>query len=63
LKVCSLTGVGFSHSRVEGFLLKNNWFREFLMASHMIHMKKITARNEIKDPREETIFHEVKASG
>jgi len=33
------------------------------MASHMIHMKKITARNEIKDPREETIFHEVKASG
>jgi hypothetical protein len=33
------------------------------MASHMTHIKKMTAKNEIKDPREEMMFHGVKASG
>ena len=38
-------------------------FREFLMASQTIQTSKITEVKEIRDPTEETTFHEVKASG
>jgi len=37
--------------------------REEVMPSQIIHMNRITDKNEIKDPREETTFHVVKASG
>lgn len=63
MKVCSLTGDGFIHSieadtpyvlivpRVEARL------------SQIIHINMITETKEIREPREETMFHGVKASG
>ncbi len=38
-------------------------FREFLMASQTIQTNKMTEANEIRDPIDETTFHDVKASG
>lgn len=63
LKVCSLTGVALSHS-IELFLLFVEIdLREVDKASQIIHIKKITDTKEIRDPKDETIFHEIKASG
>lgn len=63
LKVCSLIGEGFSHSMLDVFLCRKIGFCEFESASQMIQANMVTARNEIRDPRDEMIFHEVKASG
>ena len=46
------------------FLLFESWFdREDAILSHTIHIIIITDRNEMNEPKEETIFHGVKASG
>jgi hypothetical protein len=44
-------------------LLKFTILRDLANLSQMIHINMIMAQNEIKDPIEETTFHEVKASG
>jgi len=61
--VCSLTGVGFIHSidEVTPYELIN--LREDANLSQIIHINRITETKEIKDPRDETMFHGVKASG
>lgn len=61
--MCSLTGVAFSHSIEEFILLIEIVLRDAESASQIIHIKKITETKEIKDPKEETIFHVIKASG
>jgi hypothetical protein len=63
LKVCSLTGEGYNHSMFEVFLERKIGFCEFASASQMIQANIVTARNEMRDPNDEMIFHEVKASG
>lgn len=61
--MCSLTGEGYSHSMFEVFLDRKIGFCEFASASQMIQANMVTARNEIRDPKDEIMFHEVKASG
>jgi len=63
LKVCSETGNMFIHSveaEVEFLLIQD---REEDMLSQMIHINKITDKKEIRDPKDDTTFQEVKASG
>jgi len=63
LKVCSLNGEVFIHSlAVVRFATKMD-LREVIRPSHINHTNIIMAVKEIKDPIEETIFHDVKASG
>jgi hypothetical protein len=47
----------------EVFLDRKIGFCEFASASQMIQANMVTARNEIRDPKDEIMFHEVKASG
>jgi len=61
--VCSRIGDGFIHSMEVEILYDEIHPREEVMPSQIIHMNRITDKNEIKDPREETTFHVVKASG
>lgn len=63
LKVCSLTGEGCIHSMFEVLLDREIVFCELDSASHIIQTNIVTARNDTRDPRDETMFHEVKASG
>ena len=63
LKVCSLTGEGFPHSKDDLGVLVKIECRLFDSVSHKIHMNMMTARNEMRDPSEEITFHVVKASG
>jgi len=61
--VCSRIGDGFIHSMEVEILYDEIHPREEVIPSQIIHMNRITDKNEIKDPREETTFHVVKASG
>lgn len=61
--MCSLTGVAFNHSSDELILLEEIGFRVVETPSQMIHMNKMTATKEIRDPSEDTIFQVMKASG
>jgi len=61
--VCSRIGDGFIHSMEVEMLYDEIHPREEVIPSQIIHMNRITDKNEIKDPREETTFHVVKASG
>lgn len=61
--MCSRIGDGFIHSMEVEILYDEIHPREEVMPSQIIHMNRITDKNEIKDPREETTFHVVKASG
>jgi len=63
LKVCSSTGEGFNHSMAEGALKEKIRPRAAVAASQMAHINKITERKEIREPRDETTFQVVKASG
>jgi hypothetical protein len=63
LKVCSKIGDGFIHSIEVEILYEEIHPREEATPSQIIHMNKITDKNEINLPREETTFHVVKASG
>ena len=61
--MCSRIGDGFIHSMEVEILYDEIHPREEVIPSQIIHMNRITDKNEIKDPREETTFHVVKASG
>jgi hypothetical protein len=61
--VCSATGEEFNHSMEELLLLTKIGEREVETASQIIHINIITETKEINDPREETTFQVVKASG
>lgn len=61
--MCSSTGDENFHSVEEFNPLEKITLREFLKASHTSHINIIADTNEIRDPTEETTFHEVKASG
>jgi hypothetical protein len=63
LKVWFSIGVMFIHSVDDGFLKALTHPREDANPSQINHRNRRTDRNEIKDPREETMFHVVKASG
>jgi len=61
--VCSLTGEAFIHSIEEEMEFVLIVGRVVLSLSQIIHMNMIIDRNEIREPREEMVFHVVKASG
>jgi predicted nucleic acid-binding protein len=63
LKVCSLTGEGFSHSKEELLNEEKMEVRELEIPSQMIHINIMIEMNEIRDPKEEITFQVVKASG
>jgi len=63
LKVCSDTGVVLFHSSAEGTLWDIIILLVLVRDSQRIHAKNNVDIKEIKEPKEETIFHEVKASG
>jgi hypothetical protein len=61
--VCSLTGKEFIHSIEEEIPKEFITLREDARLSQIIHINIITDTKEIKDPKDDTIFHVVKASG
>lgn len=61
--MCSLTGEGFIHSIEEETPLGEIVEREVENPSQTIHINIMTETKEIKEPKEETIFHVVNASG
>jgi len=61
--VCSSTGAGFIQSISEVVLKMFNQPRELERASHIMYINNIIDKNEIRDPREDTTFQVVKASG
>jgi hypothetical protein len=61
--VCSSTGEGFIHSMEEGILKDEIHPRLEESESHISHTNRRTEINEIRDPKEETVFHMVNASG
>lgn len=61
--MCSSTGDGFIHSIEDGILKDVIQPRLDERDSHISHTNSRTEINEISDPREETVFHIVKASG
>jgi hypothetical protein len=63
LKVCSRIGDGFIHSIEVEMLYEEIHPREEVIPSQIIHINKITDRKEINDPKDDTTFHVVKASG
>lgn len=63
LNVCSLTGAAFIHSSVVEFLFCLMVFREFVDPSQTSHTSIITAKNEMREPREDKIFQDVNVSG
>jgi hypothetical protein len=63
LNVCSETGLLFNHSIEVGIDIVEMYDRVEEAPSQIIHINKITAKNEIKLPSEDTIFQGVKASG
>ncbi len=56
-------GILWNHSIEVEVLFLVNQIREEDSDSQIIHTKKITDKNEIKDPKEDTTFQVVKASG
>jgi len=61
--VCSSIGIEFIHSIDDVFLFEKKRERLDDILSHRIHININTEMKEIKDPREDTIFQEVNASG
>ncbi len=61
--MCSSTGVGFIHSIDEVVFPKKIHPRLEDNDSHIIHTNIKIDTNEMRDPKEETTFHIVKASG
>lgn len=61
--MCSGIGEGFIHSVEVIILFVLTEVRVFVRESHTIHINKMIETNEINDPREETTFHVVNASG
>jgi hypothetical protein len=58
-----MMGDEFIHSVEEGMLLYEMCLRDLVIPSQITHMKRMTDKNEINEPSEETMFHVVKASG
>jgi len=63
LKVCSSMGDGLSHSIEDKDEEELIQLRELMKPSIMIQTKKITERNDTKEPNDDTIFQVMKASG
>ncbi len=61
--MCSSTGEGFIHSIEDGVLNDETHPRLEARESHISHTNRRTEINEIRDPKEEIVFHIVKASG
>jgi len=61
--VCSSTGEGFIQSIEEEVLKIDTQPRELERDSHIINTNNKTDRKEISEPKDETTFHDVKASG
>jgi len=61
--VCSSTGDGFIHSIEEGVLNDEIHPRLDERESHISHTNRRTEIKEMRDPKEETVFHIVNASG
>jgi hypothetical protein len=56
-------GEGFSHSSEVPTASEFIYLRDVDIPSQIIHINMITDRKETKDPKEDTVFHMVKASG
>jgi len=58
-----VTGELFIHSVAVERVIEFREFREETKLSHIIHMNITMAKNEIRDPKDETMFQVVNASG
>jgi len=61
--VCSKIGFAFIHSIAVVVFVVLMVLRVEMTPSHKIHMNSITDKKETKDPSEDAMFQDVKASG